>query len=290
MAAIVVPLGCLSSRSGRRAGDRVHYRSSGRAVPTLRPAGPRAGRRVAGVRGTVPLLSGAPAGPGRVARPHRHDPRRPRLGTGQTSTPESIYQGLSESKLRQKSALCDLKTADSHCNWRARWLRSPSYALIFGRVRSMSTTAIDFEQLVTALKRHASVAGTREALVALWRVDRPEPPKPGRWRRLADLVNTVPLEGDVILDLRHRIKWGLISPHRSTFGRSLVKSPSQRRALFPNSRRAPLEAAMAGQGVSRMLVLEPHSGETGHDQSTAYPHGGSPRYCEGPQRRPDRGA
>jgi hypothetical protein len=72
-----------------------------------------------------------------------------------------------------------------------------------------------------------------------------------------------------------------------------VKSPSQRRALFPNSRRAPLEAAMAGQGVSRMLVFEPHSGETGHDQSTAYPHGrpvSSPRYCEGPQRSADRGA
>ena len=51
-----------------------------------------------------------------------------------------------------------------------------------------------------------------------------------------------------------------------------MKSPSQRRALFPNSRRAPLEAAMAGQGVSRMLVFKPHSGETGHDQSTAYPH------------------
>ena len=27
-------------------------------------------------------------------------------------------------------------------------------------------------------QRHASVSGTREALVALWRVDRPEPPKP----------------------------------------------------------------------------------------------------------------
>jgi hypothetical protein len=49
----------------------------------------------------------------------------------------------------------------------------------------------------------------------------------------------------------------------------LVKSPSQRRALY--SRRAPLEAAMAGHGVSRMLVFKPHFGETGHDQSTAYP-------------------
>src|ERR1700737_4234937 len=37
---------------------------------------------------------------------------------------------------------------------------------------------------------------------------------PGRRRRLADLVDTVRVEGDVILDLRHRFKWGLISPHR----------------------------------------------------------------------------
>src|SRR5258708_29005176 len=37
---------------------------------------------------------------------------------------------------------------------------------------------------------------------------------PGRRRRLADLVDTVRVEGDVILDLRHRFKWRLISPHR----------------------------------------------------------------------------
>jgi hypothetical protein len=48
--------------------------------------------------------------PGRrqVPAPHRHDPHGPRLGAGQTSTPEPFYQGLSESKLRQKSALRDL--------------------------------------------------------------------------------------------------------------------------------------------------------------------------------------
>jgi protein ImuA len=48
----------------------------------------------------------------------------------------------------------------------------------------------------------------------LWRVAWPEPPKPARRRRLADLVDTVRVEGDVILDLRHRFKWGLISPQR----------------------------------------------------------------------------
>ena len=33
-------------------------------------------------------------------------------------------------------------------------------------------------------------------------------------RRLTYLVNPVRVEGDVILDLRHRFKWGLISPYR----------------------------------------------------------------------------
>src|SRR5258708_18102967 len=42
----------------------------------------------------------------------------------------------------------------------------------------------------------------------------PQRPKPGGRRRLADPVDTVRIEGDVILDLRHRFKWGLISPHR----------------------------------------------------------------------------
>jgi hypothetical protein len=37
---------------------------------------------------------------------------------------------------------------------------------------------------------------------------------PDRGRRLADLVDTVRVEGDVILDLRHRFKWTLIGPHR----------------------------------------------------------------------------
>src|ERR1700719_3639654 len=58
------------------------------------------------------------------------------------------------------------------------------------------------------------VAGTREAPAAWWRVARPEPPTPGRRRRSADLVDTVGVERDVILDLRHRFEWGLISPHR----------------------------------------------------------------------------
>ena len=43
------------------------------------------------VRGIVPLLSRAPAGPGRVARPHRHDPHRP-LEAGQELAQESIYE------------------------------------------------------------------------------------------------------------------------------------------------------------------------------------------------------
>jgi hypothetical protein len=73
-------------------------------------------------------------------------------------------KGLSESKLRQKSALCDLKTADSHCNWRARWLRSPSYALIFGRVRSMSTTAIDFTPNNSSPRSTACVVAGARAL------------------------------------------------------------------------------------------------------------------------------
>ena len=33
-------------------------------------------------------------------------------------------------------------------------------------------------------------------------------------RRLTYLVDPVRVKGDVILDLRHRFKWGLISPHR----------------------------------------------------------------------------
>jgi Transposase len=81
-------------------------------------------------------------------------------------------------------------------------------------------------------------------------------------RRATDVLYVLAIEP--FRQVRRDCSWS-----RSTFGRSLVKSPSQRRALFPNSRRAPLEAAVAGQGVSRMLVFKPHSGETGHDQSTA---------------------
>src|SRR5258708_9656395 len=46
----------------------------------------------------------------------------------------------------------------------------------------------------------------------LW--PRHEPPRPGRRRRLADRVDTVRVEGDVVLDPRHRFDRGLISPHR----------------------------------------------------------------------------
>ena len=81
--------------------------------------------------------------------------------------------------------------------------------------RSMSATAIDFTPNNSSPRSTACVvAGTREALVALWRLARPEPPKPGRRRRLADLVDTVRVEGDVILDLRHCLEWGLVSPDR----------------------------------------------------------------------------
>ena len=34
------------------------------------------------------------------------------------------------------------------------------------------------------------------------------------YRRLTYLVDPVRVEGDIILDLRHRFKWSLISPHR----------------------------------------------------------------------------
>src|SRR5712691_1759547 len=95
--------GC--SRGGRRAGDRVYSRSSGRAVPALGAADPHTGGLVALVRGTVPLLSRAPAGPGHVARPHRHDPHRPRPGADQAFTPEPFYQGLSLPNARLLRAL-----------------------------------------------------------------------------------------------------------------------------------------------------------------------------------------
>ena len=41
-----------------------------------------------------------PTSPGHVARPHRHDPHDPRLGTVQTFTPEPFYQGVSGSNHR----------------------------------------------------------------------------------------------------------------------------------------------------------------------------------------------
>src|SRR6202035_2311334 len=46
------------------------------------------------------------------------------------------------------------------------------------------------------------------------RPGRPEPQRPGRRPRLADLVDTVRVERDVVLDLRHRFERGLIGPHR----------------------------------------------------------------------------
>src|SRR5260370_11840352 len=55
-------------------------------------------------------------------------------------------------------------------------------------------------------------------------------------RRLADPVDTVRIEGDVILDLRHRFKWGLISPHRID-----VTIPASRTAVVES---VALEAAI----------------------------------------------
>jgi hypothetical protein len=76
------------------------------------------------------------------------------------------------------------------------------------RLVSPNGTIVDFTPNISSPRSTACVvAGTREALVALWRVAGPEPPKPCRWRRLADLVDTVRVEGDVIFDLRHRFKW-----------------------------------------------------------------------------------
>jgi hypothetical protein len=57
---------------------------------------------------------------------------------------------------------------------------------------------------------------------------------------------------------------------RSTLGRMKGKPPTERRALPSSSKRAPHEAAMAGQGVSRMRVFKTHFGEIGHDQSRPY--------------------
>jgi DNA-binding transcriptional LysR family regulator len=64
----------LAVRGGRWAGDRVHHQSLRGTVPALGTVGPCAGRLVAIGRGTVPLLSWAPAGPRRSTRAHRHDP------------------------------------------------------------------------------------------------------------------------------------------------------------------------------------------------------------------------
>ncbi|MEI9985668.1 MAG: LysR substrate-binding domain-containing protein [Aliidongia sp.] len=43
-------------------------------------------------RGTLPLLSRPPASPGGTTRPHRHDPRDPRLGQGRSIAQESLYR------------------------------------------------------------------------------------------------------------------------------------------------------------------------------------------------------
>src|SRR6202035_4510938 len=59
---------------------------------------------------------------------------------------------------------------------------------------------------------HSSDGAVRNREVV--RPGRPEPPRPGRRPRLADLVDTVRVESDVILDLRHRFERGLIGPHR----------------------------------------------------------------------------
>jgi hypothetical protein len=39
---------------------------------------------------------------------------------------------------------------------------------------------------------------------------------------------------------------------------------------FAPEQRSRAEAAMAGQGISRMRVFKIHSGEIGHDQSSSY--------------------
>ena len=80
---------------------------------------------------------------------------------------------------------------------------------------SMLTTAINFTpNNFSPRSKACAVAGAREALLASSRAERPEPPKPCHRRRLADLVDAVRVEGDVILNLRHCFKWGLVSPHR----------------------------------------------------------------------------
>ena len=76
-------------------GYRLHDRSAGRAVPAFGPAGARAGRLVAVVRGAVPLLLRPPPGPGRVARLHRHDPHHPQHGAAQELIPEPVRRRLS---------------------------------------------------------------------------------------------------------------------------------------------------------------------------------------------------
>jgi hypothetical protein len=96
---------------------------------------------------------------------HRHDPHGPRLGAGQTSTPEPFYQGLSESKLRQKSALRDLKNSGQPLQL-ADSPAAESVLCFDIWTRSMSTTAIDFTPNNSSPRSTVRVvAGTREALV-----------------------------------------------------------------------------------------------------------------------------
>src|ERR1700687_1311817 len=74
-------------------------------------------------------------------------------------------------------------------------------------------------------RRSSKTYQTFETHRALRQDRRPPPPRHprnstpsasfrSRGRRLADLVDAVRVEGEVILDLRHRIKGSLITPHR----------------------------------------------------------------------------
>ena len=74
-------------------------RSSGRTVPALRTAGPRAGGLDANLRGTLSALSESPAGSGRSARPYRYDSGGTGPGSDWEFARESLYGGLSLSPL-----------------------------------------------------------------------------------------------------------------------------------------------------------------------------------------------
>ena len=75
------------SRCTLWARDRLHHRRPGRAVPTQRAARARSRRLVADHGGSLSLLPGPAAAPGRIACVHRHDQAAQRQGPLFTQVP-----------------------------------------------------------------------------------------------------------------------------------------------------------------------------------------------------------